>query len=62
MGKRNGAGKEREGYVGDSEWRRRSGEGGLLRGIEHRVVRGNEDRRNENGEGGYKQGGNKGGD
>lgn len=27
MRKRNGAGKEREGCVGDSEWRRRSGEG-----------------------------------
>lgn len=44
MRKRNGPGKEREGCVGDrmekKEWR-----GGLLRGVEHRVVRGNEDRR-----------------
>lgn len=41
----------------EKEWR-----GDLLRGIEHRVVRGNEDRRNEDKEEGYKQGGNKGGD
>lgn len=34
----------------EKEWR-----GGLLRGVEHRVVRGNEDRRNEDGEGGTRR-------